>query len=96
MSPHGLGATLVHFRNLLYAFLSQPVCKFGDGYHHRVMLLRDFNCIPDVVEVAMGAEQDIHFPDVLSCFRALGIPHNPRIHDDGLTRWCLDAKGGVA
>jgi len=91
-----LSAALIHFCNLLYAFSSQPVRQFGDGNHHRVMLLRDFHRVADVVEVAMGAEQDIQLLDVLLRFGTLGIPHDPRVHDDGLPRRCLDAEGCVA
>ena len=56
----GLSAALVHLRDLLYALLSQPVRKLGNRDHHRIMLLGDFNRVADVVEVAVGAEHDIH------------------------------------
>ena len=93
---HGLRAAFVHARNLLYALLFQPVSKLGNGHDRGIMLLGDFNRIADVVEVAVGAEQDIHFLDVLLVLRALGIAHDPRVDDDDLAGWSFNAKGRMA
>ena len=91
-----LSAAFVHFRDLLYTFLSQPVRQLGNRDHHRIVLLADFDRIADMVEVAVGAEHDIHFLDVLLLRRTGGIAHDPWVHDDALAGGSLNAKGRVA
>ena len=73
-----LSAAFVHLRDLLYAFLLQPVRQFGNRDHHRIVLLADFDRVADMVEVAVGAEHDIDFLDVLLLRRTRGIAHDPR------------------
>ena len=80
----GLGAAFVHLRDLLDAFLSQPVAQLGNCHHHRVVLLGDFDGVADVVEVTVGAQHDIHFLDVLLLRRTRGIAHDPGVDEDGL------------
>ena len=91
-----LSAAFVHLRDLLYTFFAQPVCQLGNRDHHRIVLLADFNRVADVVEVAVGAEHDIHSLEVLLLRRTGGIAHDPRVHDDALAGRSLNAEGRVA
>ena len=67
-------------------FFLQPVAKFRNRNHHRIMFLGDFDGVADVIEVAVSAEHDIHVLNVLLFFRAHGIAHDPRIDQNGLCR----------
>ena len=92
---NGLCAALVHGRNLLYALLFQPVTKLGNRNHDRLMVLGNLNRVADVIEVAMSAEHDIHALNFLLVFRAHGIAHDPRVHQNRLAARRCDAKRGV-
>ena len=56
------------------------------------MLLCDLDRIADVIEVAVGAEHDIDFLDVLLRLRTNGIAHDPGIDQDGLARGSFERK----
>ena len=93
---HGLGSTFVHRRNPLCALLLQPGAEFIDANGYGIVLLGNLNCIADVVALAVGAEQDIHFPEIFFCLRAQRIAHDPGVHQDGLPCRRFNAKRGVA
>ena len=96
MSPTVCVPPLFMPETCLTPFFSSQCAQFGDCHHHRIMLLRNLNRIADVIEVAVGAEHDVDFLDVLLALRALGIAHDPGVDHDGLARRSLDAKRGVA
>src|SRR5579863_2902924 len=91
-----LGSSLVHFGNLLRAFLSEPTGEFGNADHDWIMLLTDFDGVADVVPMTVGAEQDVDFPDFLFGLGTGGISHDPRINNDGLAARSFDPERRMA
>src|SRR5580704_15841778 len=92
----GLGPTFVHGRRLLGALFLHPNAEFEDPHDNWVVLLDDFDCVSDVVEVTMGAEQNVDLLHFLFGFRAHRITHNPWINDDGCTGGSLDTESRMS
>ncbi len=71
--------------------------QFGNRDHDWVVFLGDFHRIADVVEVAVGAEHDVHLLDMLFSFSGhMGLPMTQGSTMNGLSRRSFDAKGSVA
>jgi hypothetical protein len=60
------------------------------------VLLDDFHCVADVVEVGMRTQQYVDFLDFLFRLWTLRIVHNPWIDNDDFAGWGLKAECGVA
>src|ERR1700687_717732 len=91
----GLRAALVHGCNLFDAFFLQPQAELVDANGDRIELFVYVDRIPDVLAMAVGADQHVGFLDVLFTLRALGVTGNPRIDVEGLPFRRLDAEGSV-
>ena len=70
---HRLRAAFVHRAYLLCAFLVQPGAEFKNANHRRVLLLADFHRIANVVEMAVGAKQNVDFPDFFNLSGQAGL-----------------------
>ena len=94
--PDVLRAAFVHLGELLHAFLAQPTAQLGNADNFGIVLFCDFNCIADVVAVAMGAQHDVNRLDFFFVRRTCWISHYPGIDQDGLSFGSLNAEGCVS
>ena len=92
----GLRASLVHGRGLLHAFFLQPSAQLGDADHLGVVLFADFDGVPDVIEMAVRAKQNVDFLDDLVLIRAHRISHDPGIDQNCFTSGCFNPKRCMA
>jgi hypothetical protein len=76
--------------------LCHPEAEFVDPDHERVLLLDDFDCVADVVTVAVRAKQDVGLLHFLVGLGTHGIAHDPRIDEDCLPGWGFNAERRVA
>ena len=91
-----LGAALIHFSKLLYAFLFEPATKLRNADHFRIMLFGDFDCVANVVAMTVSAEQDVDCFYVFFFLWTCRITHDPGIDDDDFAFWSLNAESGVS
>src|SRR5262249_15123177 len=90
-----LRSTFVHLGKLFRTLLAEPSHQFWNSNDDGIVLFDYFDCIADVISMAVRAEKNIDFFQFLLSLRAHGIPHDPRIDDHGFASGGFDTKCGM-